>query len=157
MELVSGQYFSTLEIQLPSAARLRRTTTGPAATRSRCWASATGTILGGEPEVMNQRILVNGQPFTIVGIVPRGFDGTTGAGPGRLRADVLQAASDAERDGTDKAEDYWIYPVGRLKPGQTRQQGEAALNATYAGRVEQHAQTTKTSRTSCTPDMGNRG
>ncbi len=46
-------------------------------------------------------------------------------------------------DGTDKAEDYWIYLVGRLKPGQTRQQGEAALNSTYAGLVEQHAQTNK--------------
>ena len=40
------------------------------------------------PNVLNQTLVVNGQAMTIVGVAPRGFNGTTlGDEPGRLRAD----------------------------------------------------------------------
>lgn len=48
------------------------------ATRWRCWDTATGmTKLGGETSVLNQPIRINGQVFTVVGVAPKGFTGTT--------------------------------------------------------------------------------
>jgi predicted permease len=146
MELVSGQYFSTLKVQRAIGRTITPDDDRPGG------GNAVAVLgfgywldkLGGERDVLNQRILVNGQPFTIVGIVLRGFDGTTlGQDPDVYVPMSFKPRLTPNWDGTDKAEDYWIYLVGRLKPGQTRQQGEAALNSTYAGLVEQHAQTTK--------------
>jgi predicted permease len=145
MELVSGQYFSMLEIH-PAVGRMitpdddRPGGNAVAVLGFGYWHDK----LGGERDVLNQRILVNGQPFTIVGITPRGFDGTTlGQDPDVYVPMSFKPRLTPNWDGTDQAEDYWIYLVSRLKPDQTRQQGEAALNSTYAGLVEQHAQTTK--------------
>lgn len=40
------------------------------------------TNLGADPGVLDQTVVVNGQPLTIVGVAPRGFEGTTlGAQP----------------------------------------------------------------------------
>jgi predicted permease len=146
MELVSGQYFSTLGVQPAIGGTITPDDDRPGG------GNAVAVLgfgywhdkLGGERDVLNQRILVNGQPFTIVGIALRGFDGTTlGQDPDVYVPMSFKPRLTPNWDGTDKAEDYWIYLVGRLKPGQRRQQGEAALNSTYAGLVEQHAQTTK--------------
>ena len=46
-------------------------------------------------------------------------------------------------NGTDRYNDYWLYLVGRLKPGTTREQAAAALNSTYRSVVEEHAKTVK--------------
>jgi hypothetical protein len=35
------------------------------------------TKLGGETSVLNQPIRINGQVFTVVGVAPKGFTGTT--------------------------------------------------------------------------------
>ena len=46
-------------------------------------------------------------------------------------------------NGTDSYNDYWLYLVGRLKPGTTREQAAAALNSSYRSVVEEHAKTVK--------------
>jgi len=98
--------------------------------------------LGGRPEVLNQPIRVNGQVFTIVGVTPRGFTGTTlGSDP-----DVFLPMSFKPRltpgwDGTDRYDDYWLYLFARLKPGGTRSQAETGLNTVYAGLIEDQAKT----------------
>jgi predicted permease len=98
--------------------------------------------LGGRPEVLNQPIRVNGHIFTIVGVTPRGFTGTTlGSDP-----DVFLPMSFKPRltpgwDGTDRYDDYWVYLFARLKPGGTRLQAETGLNTLYAGLVEDQAKT----------------
>ena len=44
--------------------------------------------LGSDPGVLNQTIIVNGVPMTIVGVSPKGFEGTTlGSSPDVLRSD----------------------------------------------------------------------
>ena len=145
MELVSGQYFSVLGVE-PMIGRAiapeddRPGGGNPVAVLSfGYWHDK----LGGQ-NVLNQSIRVNGQPFTVVGIAPRGFDGTTlGQDPYVYVPMSFKARLTPNWDGTQVAEDYWIYLVGRLKPGQTRRQGEAALNSTYAALVEEHSRTTR--------------
>jgi putative ABC transport system permease protein len=144
MMLVSGRYFSVVDVQ-PLVGRL----IGPeddipgggnaiAVLDYRYWRDK----LGGDAAVLNQTIKVNGQPFTVVGIAPASFTGTTvGA-----EASVFLPMSFKPRltegwDGTDKLADYWVYLLARLKPGITLRQAEAALNALYRGIVDEMAKT----------------
>src|SRR5690348_16167964 len=77
--LVSGSYFPTLGLA-PALGRLL----GPADDQTigahfvavlsyTYW----DTKLGHDPAVLDKNLVVNGQPMTIVGVAPRGFDGTT--------------------------------------------------------------------------------
>ena len=96
--------------------------------------------LGGQLDVLNQTIRVNAQPFTIVGVTPKGFNGTTLG----MDIDVYVPMSfkpllTPNWNGTDRYDDYWIYLIARLKPGVTRAQAAAALNGPYAGLVEEQA------------------
>jgi predicted permease len=88
--------------------------------------------LGGDPDVVGRTIVVNGQPFDVIGIAPQGFRGTTVGGrpvlyvPLSMRG-VLQPAF----SGFENRREYWAYVFGRLKPGATIEQAAAAINAVY--------------------------
>ncbi|MGA2116623.1 MAG: ABC transporter permease [Bryobacteraceae bacterium] len=140
--LVSGRYFQVMGVR-PLLGRM----IGPeddvpgagnpvAVVDYRYWQEK----LGGEPDVLNQAVKVNGQPFTVVGIAPRGFIGTTvGAEPGVFVPMSFKPHLTEGWDGTDKLDDYWIYLVARLHPGVTRERAEAALNGPYHSMVEEIA------------------
>jgi putative ABC transport system permease protein len=144
MMLVSGGYFSILGVQ-PFAGRLIGSKddvpgggNAIAVLGYRYWRDK----LGGSAGVLNQTIKVNGQPFTIAGIAPANFMGTTiGTDPSVFLPISFKPRLTVDWDGTDKLADYWIYLLARLKPGITRQQAEAALNGPYAGVVEEMAAT----------------
>ena len=144
MMLVSGRYFSVVGIQ-PLMGRLiapEDDTPGGgnavAVLDYRYWRDKLGSDAG----VLNQIIKVNGQPFTVAGITPPSFTGTTvGA-----EASVFLPMSFKPRmiqgwDGTDKLSDYWVYLLARLRPGVTLSQAEGALNGPYQGVVEEMAST----------------
>jgi predicted permease len=142
VNVVSGKYFQALGVQ-PMLGRAitpdddRPGAGNPVAVLGYGYWSDQ---LGGRADVLNQTIRINGQPFTIVGVAPRGFDGTTiGQDPAAYVPIALKPRLTPNWDGTDRAEDYWIYLFARLTPGTTRQQAAAALNSTYAGLVEEHA------------------
>ena len=87
---------------------------------------------GENPAVLNEVLTVNGQPMTIVGVAPRGFEGTTlGSQPQvfvplTMRAQMLP--------GWDRFEDrrvYWAYLFARLKPETTMERARAAINVPY--------------------------
>ncbi|MDR3700649.1 MAG: ABC transporter permease [Candidatus Sulfopaludibacter sp.] len=140
--LVSGRYFSVLGVQ-PFAGRLIGPEDdipgggNPVADLSYRYFHDK---LGGDTGILNQTVKVNGQPFTIVGITPPNFTGTT---VGR-EASVFVPMSFKPHltegwDGTDKLADYWVYLLARLNPGVTRDQAEASLNLTYHALVEEMA------------------
>lgn len=97
--------------------------------------------LGADPAVLNQVIRINAQPFTIVGIAPRNFNGTTmGNSPDAWVPMAFKARITPGWSGVDDHfDDYWIYLIGRLQQGLTREQAAAALNTTYAGLAEEQA------------------
>ena len=71
-----------------AACSARTTTEASASPSSRCLSHAYWATRFGRRDVLNQTIIVNGQPMTIVGVAPRGFDGTTlGVEARGLRAD----------------------------------------------------------------------
>jgi putative ABC transport system permease protein len=85
---------------------------------------------GAAPDVVGQRLTLNGQPFTIVGVTPPGFFGVDvgrvfnvavpfGCEPLIRRKDSM----------LDEAGSWWMKIIARLKPGQTIEQAQAALRA----------------------------
>jgi predicted permease len=142
IDVVSGRYFQSLGVQ-PMLGRAitpdddRPGAGNPVAVLGYGYWSDR---LGARADVLNQTVRINGQPFTIVGVAPKGFNGTTiGQDPAAYVPIALKARLTPTWDGTDRPDDYWIYLFARLKPGTTRPQAAAALNSTYAGLVEAHS------------------
>ncbi len=135
-QVVSGNYYRGLGV----APALGRTIT-PDDDRS---GSAAVVVLsygywqrrfGGRPDALGKNLDVNGVPATIVGVAPRDFTGTLGAGyapeltlPLAKLADLLP---DAGR--LTSGNRWWIDMLGRLAPGVTRAQVESALAPAFAG------------------------
>ncbi|HET7457101.1 MAG TPA: ABC transporter permease [Gemmatimonadaceae bacterium] len=87
--------------------------------------------LGKDPDVVGKPIVVNGKTYTIVGVAPEKFEGTTTGG----RPDIYVPISmRGELQGFTRFEDrrnYWIYLFARLKPGVERESAAAQANAVY--------------------------
>jgi predicted permease len=133
--LVSGGYFNILGLR-PALGRLLtpeddRTIGGHFVTvlSHRYWE----TRLGSDPGVLNQTLVVNGQSMTIVGVAPKGFDGTTlGARPSVfVPLTMRESMTPAFRGGFENRRQYWAYLFARLKPGVSEDQAKAAINAVY--------------------------
>ncbi|SPE42663.1 conserved membrane hypothetical protein [Candidatus Sulfopaludibacter sp. SbA3] len=142
MTLVSGRYFSVLGVQ-PVTGRLIAPEDDvpgggyPVAVLS--W-RYFHEKLGGEAEVLNQTVKVNGQAFTVVGVAPPAFTGTTVGTEATVYVPMsFKPHLTQNWNGTDRLNDYWVDLLARLKPGVTRSQAEAALNVPYHGIVEEIA------------------
>ncbi len=96
--------------------------------------------LGGETGVLNQPIHINGQVFTVVGVAPKGFTGTTfGDEPAAYVPLSFKPRLTPNWTDTDRWSDYWLYLFARLKPGVTPAQAAAALNGPYGALLEQQS------------------
>ncbi len=141
VQLVSGRYFAGLGV--PAA--LGRTLTdednlpnaAPAAVISHAfWQSK----LGGDPDVIGKRIDINKVAFTIVGVAPKGFNGT-------LQIDMYPAASvplvfESQLSGENMIDGragrsgvWFVHVMGRLKPGATHEQAQASLAGTFQAKA----------------------
>jgi predicted permease len=140
---VSGGYYDTLRMA-PAAGRLL----SPADDRPgvRVAVLSHGYWLrrfAGSPGVVGSALSINGVPFTIVGVEPRGFEGVEVGRPSEVT--VPLHARDALSDSPPpwgKAFATWLYLMGRLKPGVSLERARATLDAaataaaTDAARVE---------------------
>jgi predicted permease len=140
--LVSGSYFPVLGVQ-PALGRLL------ASGDDRTVGESHVVVLGYEywrmrfgerADVVNQALVVNGEPMTIVGVAPQGFAGTTLGGqpqvyvPITMREIMERFMSQPGRPSTfENRRSYWVYLFGRLKPGVSVEQARAALNVPYRG------------------------
>ncbi len=76
--------------------------------------------LGGDPGVVGKELSVNGRSFTIVGVLPEGFQGiNVGVEPGVYIPFAMNAAilPDAELNWFDERRGLFINGVGRLRTG----------------------------------------
>jgi predicted permease len=91
------------------------------------------TRLGRDPDIVGKAILVNGHPFTLIGIAPRDFHGIyTGV---RADAWVPLMMQPLLRPRADLARSSWLWMFGRLKdrvPIESAQAELAALMTTHA-------------------------
>ena len=88
--------------------------------------------LGSDPSVLNETITINGQPMTIVGVAPRGFQGTTLGGNPRVFVPIsMRGYMSPGFTGFDNRRSYWVYLFARLEPGATIEEAQRAINAVY--------------------------
>src|ERR1700733_13379819 len=129
-ELVSGNYFGVLGLR-PAMGRLfvaaddRVPGANPVVVLS---FSYWQRRFGADPQILNQSILVNGHPFTVVGVAPPGFHSVVLGDtpdvflPMTMKAEVIPGSNDLENRRSS-----WLNIVGKLKPAITREQAEAAI------------------------------
>jgi predicted permease len=131
---VTGTYFDVLGLR-PAAGRLL------GAADDRVNGEAAVVVLShrfwmrrfnGDPAVVNQTLIVNGQPFTIVGVAQEGFDGTTiGSRPQFFVPITMAERLESNARLLENRRAYWIYVFGRLKPGIDITAAAAAINPAY--------------------------
>ena len=131
---VSGGFFSVLGLG-PAAGRLigiedEREGAAPVAILSHGFAQRR---FGDVARALGETVVVNSVPFTIIGVTPPGFHGINQGQALDLylpqRASILVDriyAGDPRAKYTD-ARRYWCEIIGRLRPGVTREQAQAAL------------------------------
>ncbi len=96
------------------------------------------TRLGSDPGVLDQVIIVNGQPLTVVGVAPAGFRGTTlGARPAVFVPISMRGLMEPGFNRFDDRRSYWAYLFARLRPGVTLEQARAEVGALYQGIVNE--------------------
>jgi len=130
-EYVTGEYFRGLGVS-PAAGRLidsedDRPGAAPVAVIS---FAASQNRFGGPPNAIGQSILVDSIPFTVVGVAPREFFGVDPAAAPDLYLPLhtnllVDGARAAHMYGDENF--YWIEMMGRLRPGISMAQAQAAL------------------------------
>ncbi len=141
--LVSGGYFSVLEVR-PAMGRILTASDdlegggNPVVVASfYYWRDK----MGARADALNQPVRINGRIFTVVGVTPEGFRGTTlGKQPDLFLPLSLKTALEPGWKGQENYNEYWLYMIGRLKQGVSLQQASAALNPTYAALVDEQLQ-----------------
>jgi putative ABC transport system permease protein len=132
--LVSGSYFPVLGLQ-PALGRLFTVaddqTVGAHAVAILSYAYWE-TRLGSDPGVLNETIVINGHPMTVIGVAPKGFDGTTlGEMPRVFVPLSMRGYMQPGFTGFENRRQYWAYVFGRLKPGVSLEQAQTQINAVY--------------------------
>ena len=130
--LVSGGYFAALGVgpELGRALGEQDVADGQADAVMLSYDYWT-TSFGADPAVLGKTLVVAGQPLEIVGVSPRGFVGTT---PGARPNVFAPLTLDWSRQPTPIHEDRFFsyaYVFGRLEPGVSLEQAQAALGATF--------------------------
>jgi len=85
----------------------------------------------GDPGVVGRDVRLNGQPYTIVGVMPRSFQGLD---PEVMAWRALAFPPEQRSDEQRHSNNYWN--VGRLKPGATLAQAQAQVDALNAANLE---------------------
>jgi predicted permease len=132
--LVSGSYFSVLGLE-PALGRLIGPADDPAPGESHVVVLTHAywqTRFAADPAVVGRTMIVNGQQMTIVGVGPRGFDGTTvGVEPKVFLPITLRALLQPAWKGFEDRRSYSFYLFGRLKPAVSIEQARASLAVPY--------------------------
>jgi hypothetical protein len=138
--LVSGLYFPALGLT-PALGRLL----GPDDDRVQGGHSVVvlshdywSTRFGGDPTVLDDTLIVNGEPMTIVGVAPEGFTGNTSLDRPQVFVPLMMAERafrDPQWNGMTARNNHWLYLFARLDSGVSRTQAEGLINVPFAGLI----------------------
>src|SRR5579863_2858802 len=81
------------------------------------------------PAIVGSSLLLNGHPFTVVGVVGRNFSGTDAVAP-KVWVPIMMKMTIApeSKDVLQARDGHWLEVIGRLRPGVSRAQAQAAMN-----------------------------
>jgi predicted permease len=129
-ELVSGNYFEVLGVKpavggLLTQADDRVENGDPVAVLSfDYWR----THLGEDPHVVGKTLDINGHPFQILGVAAPGFQSAIWGSPADLWVPItMKPVMTPEWNELSEHTGRWLNILGRLKPGETRAEAQAAM------------------------------
>ncbi len=130
-EVVSGNYFDVLGVNAAMGRLFVQSDEGakggsPLAVLSfGYWQSRFGS----DPSVIGQAILINGQPYTVIGVsAPRFRSAITGSAPDVFALMNMKAQITPGWDDIDNERSKWLNIAARLKDNESLQQAQAGLN-----------------------------
>ncbi len=136
-QLVAENYFSTLgaEMALGRAFAPEECLTPGAAPVTvlshRFWERRFGT----DASLIGKTITINRQPFTVIGVAARGFNGAEVFAPDIWAPITMQAQLMPGRDSLSRQNLSWLEVIGRLKPGVSVAQAQAEMTL-FAGQLD---------------------
>ena len=130
-EVVSGNYFDVLGVQAAAGRLLVPSddTTQDAHPVAVLSFDYWQRQFGGDPHIVNQSVSINGNPFTIIGVVAPGFRSVVSQNnpalfvPMMMKPEITPGWNDLE-----ERRSTWLNIIGRLKPGLTRVQAQAGVD-----------------------------
>src|SRR6266567_5671209 len=132
--LVTGNYFETLGIK-PALGRFftpaedAQPNSSPYAVLSyTCWQNR----FGGDPSVGGKDVRINGRPYTVVGVAPRGFHGTEVFYWAEVWVPMTMQTHIEGSSWLECRRCFNPWSAGRLKAGVTVEQAEANLQTVAA-------------------------
>jgi predicted permease len=89
------------------------------------------SLLGGDPAAVGRQLRLDGQPYTVVGVLPRTVEPLD---PGVMAWRPLAFTPEDRSDDRRHSNNYWN--VGRLRPGATLEQAQAQVDALNAANLD---------------------
>jgi putative ABC transport system permease protein len=136
-QVVSGNYFSLLGVTMTAGRGFlpeEDVKATPVAVLSHGFWERS---LGSDPTIIGKTLTFNRQPFTVVGIGPKGFTGTlVGGGPSVWVPMSMHALAQPGFDWYEQRRGLFLFAIGRLKPGVSGAQAGANLRTIF-GQLEQ--------------------
>jgi len=86
---------------------------------------------GADPAILGRDVRLDGEAYSIVGVMPRSFEALS---PEAVLWRPLAFTPEQKSDDNRHSNNYWN--VGRLKPGATREQAQAQVDALNAANLE---------------------
>ena len=83
---------------------------------------------GGNPAVVGSRLIVNGSPFTVIGIMPPNFIGTKVGSATDFWVPVTMQEQLMRRESLLSRDAWWLLLIGRIKAGASLAQAQANFN-----------------------------
>jgi putative ABC transport system permease protein len=130
-ELVSGNYFEVLGVR-PALGRLfvqsddQVQNANPVVVLSFAYWQRR---FGSDPNVLNEPVLVNGHPFSVIGVAAPGFHSiVVGNAPDVFAPMMMKPEITPDWNDLDNRRSIWLNIFARLKPGISRAQAEAGAN-----------------------------
>jgi predicted permease len=138
-EIVSGSYFPVLGVS-PVLGRLiddsddLRPGEHPVVVLSHAYWQ---TALGGAPDVVGRKVLVNGFPMTVIGVAATAFRGVDiGEVPAVWIPAAMKKQATPEWDRLLDRRARWMHVFGRLRPGITAEQAQAGLQPWFKSMLD---------------------
>ncbi len=135
---VTGRYFAGLGVQASLGRILSESDDRPqaepvAVISHRYWQRRFAS----DPSAVGTTIKVNRLPVVIVGITPEGFDGPRMGESSDITLPVSVAARLSPTGSARPVSVWWLQMMGRLKPGVSREQALAEIQARFADTVRE--------------------
>jgi len=129
---VSGNYFATLGVTAALGRAIAPEDDEPGAPRVVVLSDAGfRRHFGADKGVLGRTITIDGEPFTIVGVLPPSFPGTAFPNIPQIYAPFhARAVTESSRG----------YLIGRLRPGVTREEAQADLSRIAAQRTKEEGE-----------------